>query len=96
MCTVVIRVPDGSGEPVRLLAVRDEDPDRGWMPWLDVLRGSASLDPEDERAIVRDNRPLGYPTLSTLLCVASIGADGIDVRYAEFTEPGHWNTVTPR
>jgi hypothetical protein len=67
-----------------------------WMPWLDVLRGSASLDPEDERAIVRDNRPLGYPTLSTLLCVASVGADGIEVKYAEFTEPGHWNTVIPR
>ncbi|WP_345751397.1 NRDE family protein [Microbacterium rhizophilus] len=33
MCTVVIRVPEpGSSEPVRLLAVRDEDPQRPWNP----------------------------------------------------------------
>jgi len=67
-----------------------------FVPWLDVLQASAGLDPDDERAIVRDNRPLGYPTLSTLLCAASIGADGMDVRYAEFAEPGHWDAVTLR
>ena len=30
MCTVVIDVPSGSGQPVRLLAVRDEDRHRPW------------------------------------------------------------------
>lgn len=67
-----------------------------FVPWLEVLRASAGVDPDDERAIVRDNRPLGYPTLSTLLCAASTSADGIDVRYAEFAEPGHWDAVTLR
>ena len=67
-----------------------------FVPWLEVLRASAVVDPDDERAIVRDNRPLGYPTLSTLLCAASVSADGIEVRYAEFAEPGHWDGVTPR
>lgn len=32
MCTVVIRVPDADGGPVRVLAVRDEDPARPWRP----------------------------------------------------------------
>jgi hypothetical protein len=76
-----------------------------FAPWLEVLQASAGVDPDDERAIVRDNRPLGYPTLSTLLCAASVGAsdggaeagaDGIDIRYAEFAEPGHWDAVTLR
>ena len=67
-----------------------------YLPWLEVLQASAGVDPEDERAIVRDNRPLGYPTLSTLLCAASVGEAGVDVRYAEFAEPGHWDAVTLR
>jgi uncharacterized protein with NRDE domain len=67
-----------------------------YVPWLGVLRASAGVEPDDERAIVRDNRPLGYPTLSTLLCAARIGPDGLDVRYAEFAEPGHWDAVTLR
>ncbi|WP_296137603.1 hypothetical protein [uncultured Tessaracoccus sp.] len=32
MCTVVVRVGD-AGEPVRMLAVRDEDPTRPWRPF---------------------------------------------------------------
>ncbi len=32
MCTVVIRVPRDPGEPTRLIAVRDEDPNRPWNP----------------------------------------------------------------
>lgn len=33
MCTVVVRIPDpASSGPVRLLAVRDEDPNRPWNP----------------------------------------------------------------
>ena len=36
MCTVVITVPEDDSQPVRLLAVRDEDPERPWDrlgPW---------------------------------------------------------------
>ncbi|MFJ4038298.1 NRDE family protein [Microbacterium sp. NPDC090007] len=32
MCTVVVHVPAAAGQPVRLLAVRDEDRDRPWRP----------------------------------------------------------------
>ena len=63
---------------------------RWWMPWVDVLERSASLDSTDDRAIIRDNRPYGYPTLSLLACVAEVSASGIDVRYGELREPGHW------
>lgn len=49
------------------------------------------LAPVDDRAIVRDNRPYGYPTLSLLVCTASVDASGVDVRYGEFAEPGAWN-----
>ncbi|MCR2813826.1 NRDE family protein [Microbacterium sp. zg.Y1090] len=62
----------------------------GFAPWLAVLDASAALDPEDDRAIIRDNRPFGYPTLSLLLCTATVGSDGVDVRYGAFDRPGHW------
>ncbi|MFT3798608.1 NRDE family protein [Microbacterium sp.] len=65
-----------------------------WAPWLEILAGSAALPADDERAIVRDNRPLGYPTLSTLLCVAAVAPGTADVRYAALREPGRWDAVT--
>ncbi|GAA1934427.1 hypothetical protein GCM10009775_27960 [Microbacterium aoyamense] len=67
-----------------------DEGDRWWMPWVDVLAGSAALESTDDRAIIRDNRPYGYPTLSLLACAASVGPDGVDVRYGELHEPGHW------
>jgi hypothetical protein len=69
------------------------DGDRWWDAWLDVLRRSAELEPTDDRAIIRDNRPLGYPTLSLLACVASVSPDGIEVAYGELAEPGHWDEL---
>jgi hypothetical protein len=63
---------------------------RWWMPWVEVLQRSAELDPTDDGAIIRDNRPYGYPTLSLLACVASVSADDVDVHYGELHEPGHW------
>jgi hypothetical protein len=72
MCTVIITVPAGAQEPVRLLAVRDEDPDRPWDrlgPWWpdaypgvvgirDARAGGAWLaaDPEHRRLAVLLNR----------------------------------------
>lgn len=75
---------DAFAEP----AAADE---RWWEPWLDTLERTSGVGPTDDRAIVRDNRPFGYPTLSLLVCAASLGPDGVDVRYAEFDEPGQWN-----
>lgn len=43
MCTVVVRVPERPSEPVRVLAIRDEDPARPWRPagawWPDRYPG---------------------------------------------------------
>nr|WP_274635963.1 NRDE family protein [Microbacterium bovistercoris] len=67
----------------------------GWEEsWLAVLARSAQLDPTDERAIIRDNRPLGYPTQSLLLCTAEVGPDGVAVEYAELAHPGRWSPIT--
>ncbi len=67
-----------------------------WMPWLDILAASAELPADDDRSIIRDNRPFGYPTLSTLLCVASVGVGHADVRYGELAEPGQWDDLALR
>ena len=71
-----------------------EDPGEGerwWEAWLDTLERTAEVGPVDDRAIVRDNRPFGYPTLSLLACAASIDAAGASVVYGEFDHPGQWN-----
>jgi len=61
-----------------------------WMPWVEVLARSAELAPTDDDAIIRDNRPYGYPTLSLLACVAYVSPHDVDVHYGELTEPGRW------
>ncbi|MEN2740421.1 hypothetical protein ABCS02_21735 [Microbacterium sp. X-17] len=58
--------------------------------WLAIVDESAALPPTDDRALVRDNRPWGVPTLSLLYCLAEIGPDTFDLRYAELPEPGAW------
>lgn len=76
-----------------LPAFRDTPPAPGshWYgPWIDLLAASAALESTDDAAIIRDNRPYGYPTLSLLACVAAVTADDVDVHYGELSEPGHW------
>lgn len=70
--------------------------ERWWTTWLDLLARTGALPADDDRTIIRDNRPFGYPTLSTLVCVAAVGPGYADVCYAEFAEPGIWNTIEPR
>jgi hypothetical protein len=70
--------------------------DDWYRAWLQVLERSAELAPTDDRAIIRDNTVHGYPTLSLLVCVASVGPDGVDVRYADLPEPGVWSPLDPR
>ena len=59
MCTVVIRVPESPSAPTRVLAIRDEDPERPWNPlgrwWpephdgvVGVRMGALHGDPEVE------------------------------------------------
>lgn len=67
-----------------------------WQPWIDVLERSAALDPDDDTAIIRDNRAHGYETLSLLACVASVSEAGVDVHYGELAEPGRWGGLDLR
>jgi len=75
-------------EPFRATALGDDE--RWWTPWVALLEETTNLESTDDRAIIRDNRPFGYPTLSLLACVASVTQDDIDLRYGELREPGHW------
>ena len=72
------------------------DGDDWWRPWLDALEDTTRMPPTDDRAIIRDNRPHGYPTLSLLVCAASVSRSGADVRYGELAEPGAWSPLTLR
>ncbi len=67
-----------------------------FAPWLEVLARSAALAPTDDRAIIRDNRPLGFPTLSLVACAATIDASGAHVRCAELPAPGRWGALDLR
>lgn len=74
------------------VAAREGADGADWAePWLDALERTSAVGPVDDRAIVRDNRPFGYPTLSLLVCAVSVGVAGVDVRYGEFDRPGVWN-----
>ncbi|WP_460801069.1 NRDE family protein [Microbacterium sp. GXF6406] len=58
---------------------RDDD----WeASWAGLLRESTALDPTDDRALIRDNRPHGYPTESLLSCLAAIGHGDMRVHEA--------------
>ncbi|MEV4737279.1 MULTISPECIES: NRDE family protein [unclassified Microbacterium] len=59
--------------------------------WTALLSASARLDPEDDRAIIRDNRPHGYPTQSLLYCTASVTPKGIVLDYRALAHAGHWD-----
>lgn len=74
-------------------ASTDGGADAWWRPWLAVLEESAKLPSADDRAIIRDNRAHGYPTLSLLACVASVSTAETDVRYAQLAEPGEWSPL---
>lgn len=65
--------------------------------WIGLLGRSAELGPDDDRAIVRDNTPHGYPTRSLLVCVAEVGVAEVGVAEVSATgtsatEPGDGET----
>lgn len=69
---------------------------RWWTQWAKVLdEGSREMPPTDDRALIRDNHPHGYPTMSLLTVAASIGPDGVSARMVELHEPGVWQPVAP-
>lgn len=67
-------------------------PDESSWPdaWLGLLAETARLPAEDDRAIIRDNRPHGYPTQSLLYCVAEVSAERAVVDDVALPRPGHW------
>lgn len=65
------------------------DAEQWWPAWLELLAQSAELPAEDDRAIIRDNRSHGYPTLSLLYCLAAVTADGIRLHDVALAQPGH-------
>ncbi|GAA1634052.1 NRDE family protein [Leucobacter chromiireducens] len=68
-------------------------PEPEWREaWTGLLARTAALDPTDDRAIVRDNRPLGYPTQSLLVCVAEVSPTAVTLDWAGFPVPGHYGT----
>lgn len=64
----------------------DEELDR----WIGVLAESASLDKDDDRAIIRDNHVHGYPTMSLLYVVAEISDGAAHVRSHVLARPAEW------
>lgn len=66
------------------------DSDDWTAEWTALLASSTELPPEDDRAIIRDNRPHGYPTQSLLYCIAAVTPDGIEVRDVALPSPAHW------
>ncbi|MBB1483703.1 NRDE family protein [Tessaracoccus sp. MC1865] len=69
---------------------------RWWTQWAKVLdEGGRNLDPTDDRALIRDNRAHGFPTLSLLAVVASIGPGNVTSGMGVLGEPGVWEPVAP-
>lgn len=81
---------------LRDFAASEADTVPWWRGWLGVLAGTARLDPTDDEAIVRDNRPHGVPTLSLLVCAASVGPDGVELVSGTLDRPGRWNDLDLR
>lgn len=59
-----------------------------WMPWLDVVARSTG---DPSASVLRRDEHDGHVLESLLVCAATVGADGIDVRQATPAEPGRWD-----
>lgn len=59
-----------------------------WMPWLRVIEQATH---EPDASVLRRDAHDGLVLESLLVCVASIGPDGVDVREAVLAEPGRWD-----
>lgn len=67
--------------------------DEWWRPWLAIIDRSAELSGDDDAAIIRRQTYEGIPSYSLLVCVATVGDSGVDVRDAPLTTPGEWATA---
>ncbi|SFR92910.1 Transport and Golgi organisation 2 [Microbacterium sp. cf046] len=74
----------------RAAASRLPDDAAWWNAWLPVIERSADLPGDDPAAIIRRQSFEGIPSYSLLMCVATVGEDGLEVLDAPFTTPGEW------
>lgn len=60
--------------------------------WVELLAQTAELSESDDEAIIRDNNPHGYPTMSLLVCTAEVRGvtDGVQLESAILDTPGQW------
>lgn len=69
-----------------------------WGRWLALLDASTALDAGDDRAIIRDNRGHGYPTLSLIACLAEVRPEsqgpgaGLRIDSAVLAQPARWGS----
>ena len=59
-----------------------------WMPWLGVVEEATH---HPEASVLRRDAHDGLVLESLLVCAASIGPEGVDVREATLVEPGRWD-----
>lgn len=71
-------------------AAQPVEGDEWWRGWLSIIERTADLAGDDPAAIIRRQSFEGIPSYSLLMCVATVGQDGLDVRDAPFTTPGEW------
>lgn len=55
--------------------------------WISALTETTRVAADDDRAILRDNRPYGVPTQSLLACIADIYQDSVRLDTAVLDEP---------
>lgn len=68
-----------------------ETASNAWVEtWAQTLQRTTVFPPTDDRAIVRDNRPLGIPTLTLYAVMAEISPDSLHVWHASLATPGEW------
>ena len=91
MCTVIIHVGESASEPIRLIAIRDEDPARPWNPlgrwWPDTHSGVVGV--RDVRAggawLAADPDDFGCRSCSIARTSPTAGERG---RLARLDRPG--------
>lgn len=62
--------------------------DEWWGPWLEVVAASTA---DPSASVLRRDAHDGLVLESLLVCAATVGADGVDVREAVLSEPGEWD-----
>ncbi|MET0781858.1 MAG: NRDE family protein [Microbacterium sp.] len=74
----------------RAAADTPADDAKWWQPWMEIVERSAELPGTHESAIIRRQSYEDVPSYSLLVCVATVGEGGLEVRDAPLETPGEW------